>query len=167
MNPRPMLALVLLLAMSCAEPTRPHREPAHLFQAYANTTVDSIQSYCGIDGAFPAQLLSRPPWVGRTTFRLSRWVATTHGVLASRGTDVAVSFTVSQDSNALVFTFGPPLNDTLTGSVLHGGMDMTSGTWTCPATLPFSDDQLLLSKGYHVAPTPSGTWSLFWARPVD
>jgi hypothetical protein len=96
-----------------------------------------------------------------------RWVSITGAVLASRQTAVTVSFSVTQDADDLVFAFGPPLNDSLTGSVLQKVSDGTSGTWTCPATLPFADDSVLLSKGYEAAPAPGGTWSLRWVSPVD
>jgi hypothetical protein len=162
-------AAVLLLAMSCDGhgPTRPPRQPYHVFRADASTLHDSLYSFCGIEGALPVPVMSLPPWDGQATIGVYRWTATTHGVRASRQTGVTVSFSVTQDSNELVLKLGPPLDITLTGSVVHAAMDPTNGTWTCPATLPFHDDSFLLSNGYQATPAPSGTWSLRWMSPID
>ena len=160
---------ILLLAMSCDGSTGPqrHGQPIHLFRADAATIHDSLHSFCGIEGTLPVQPISLPPWQGQATIAIYRWVATTHGVIASRQTNVTVSFSVTQDSNALVLTLGPPLDTALTGSVLRAGRDPTNGTWTCPRALPFVDDPFLQSHGYDPDPPPSGTWSLTWMNPVD
>ncbi|HEY3221004.1 MAG TPA: hypothetical protein VGJ80_09745 [Gemmatimonadales bacterium] len=157
-------AAILLFAMSCDEATRPRppRQPFNMLHAYASTTHDTLYSFCGIEGVLPVPVASLPPWHGQATVWVARWVATTHGVPASRETHVTVSFSVTQDSNALVLTLGPPLDTTLTGSVLQAELDPTNGTWTCPAKLPFRDDAYLVSHGYQAAPTPSGNWSLRW-----
>ena len=69
-------------------------------------------------------------------------------------------------SKQLWTTFSAPVDTTLTGSVLHGGLDPTDGTWTCPATFPFQGDSMLQSKGYDPQPPPSGNWSLGWMNPL-
>jgi hypothetical protein len=155
-------AAVLFVAMSC-DSTGPHIPgPYHVFHAYGITTHDSLQSWCGIEGTLDVPVTSVPPWQGETTVSVGRWVGTTHGVIVSRNRDVTVSFSVTQDSNALVLTLGAPLDTTLTGSVVHAKLDTTGGTWTCPASLPFAADSLLISHGYQATPAPSGTWSLRW-----
>jgi len=162
------IAAALLLAMSCdGTGPLPHGRPTHLFRADAATIHDSLYSFCGIEGELPVQRMSLPPWTGEGTVTLYRWVATTHGVIASRQTAVTIPFSVTQDSTALVVTLGSPVDTTLTGSVLHGGLDPTDGTWTCPATFPFQGDSMLQSKGYDPEPPPSGNWSLRWMNPVD
>ena len=153
---------LLLFALSC-DSTGPHIPgPYHVFRAYASTVHDSLYSFCGIEGTLTVPVNSVPPWHGDATVSVGRWVATTHGVVVSRMTDVAVSFSVTQDSNALVLTLGAPLDTTLTGSVLQTASDPIDGTWTCPASLPFANDSSLVSHGYQAAPAPSGTWSLRW-----
>jgi len=162
------IAAALLLAMSCdGTGPLPHGRPIHLFRADALTIHDSLQSFCGIEGELPVQRMSLPPWTGEGTVTLYRWVATTHGVIASRQIAVTVPFSVTEDSTALVVTLGSPVDTTLTGSVLHVGLDPTNGTWTCPATFPFQGDSMLQSKGYDPEPPPSGNWSLRWMNPVD
>jgi hypothetical protein len=156
-------AAVLFLTLSCDGSTGPHIPgPYHMFNASASTVHDSLYSFCGIGGTLTVPVNSVPPWQGEATVSLGRWVATTHAVVVSRIRDVTVSFSVTQDSNALVLTLGPPLDTTLTGSVIHVKLDSTGGTWTCPASLPFAADSLLLSRGYQTAPAPSGNWSLRW-----
>jgi len=156
-------AAVLLLTMSCDGSTGPRPPgPYHVFHAYALTTHDSLQSWCGIEGALTVPVNSVPPWQGEATVSLGRWVSTTHGVVFSRNRAVTVSFSVTQDSNALVLSLGAPLDTTLTGSVIHAKLGPTDGTWTCPAALPFGADSLLISHGYQTTPAPSGTWSLRW-----
>src|SRR6266851_9767194 len=88
------IAAALLLAMSCDGTTAPqrHGQPSHLFRADAATIHDSLYSFCGIEGELPVQRLSLPPWNGQGTVTLYRWVATTHGVIASRQIAVTVSF---------------------------------------------------------------------------
>ncbi len=163
----PAIAAALLLAMSCdGTGPLPHGRPMHLFRADALTIHDSLQSFCGIEGELPVQRMSLPPWTGEGTVTLYRWVATTHGVIASRQIAVTVPFSVTEDSTALVVTLGSPVDTTLTGSVLHGGLDPTDGTWTCPATFPFQGDSMLQSKGYDPQPPPSGNWSLRWMNPL-
>ena len=61
-----------------------------------------------------------------------------------------------------MLTLGSPLDTTMTGSVLQTAPGPTDGTWTCPTTLPFADDSVLLSHGYQTTPAPSGNWSLRW-----
>jgi hypothetical protein len=162
------IAAVLLLALSCdTTGPRPHGQPIHLFSANAATIHDSLESSCAIEGALPPQLRSLPPWYGQVTVTLYRSVATTHGVIASRQTNVTVSFLVTEDSNALVLTLGPPVDTTLTGSVLHAGLDPINGTWTCPRSLPFVADSFLQSHGYDPEPPPTGNWSIWWQNPVD
>ncbi len=163
------IGAALLLAMSCDGTTAPqrHGQPSHLFRADAATIHDSLYSFCGIEGELPVQRMSLPPWNSQGTVTLYRWVATTHGVIASRQIAVTVSFSVTEDSNALVLTLGSPVDTTLTGSVLHAGLDPTNGTWTCPATFPFRDDSMLQSRGYDPQPPPSGNWSLRWMNPID
>lgn len=160
-------AALLLLATSCNDPLRIHGSPIHLLDASAIAVTSDTQSYCAINTTLSSQLASLPPWAGRITVDVSRWVATTGGVLASRDTTLVLSFTVTQDSSRLVFAFGAPLNDTLFGSVVSAPTYQTSGAWTCPATLPFADNSQLLSKGYQAVPAPSGSWSLRWLAPVD
>jgi hypothetical protein len=156
-------AALLLLAMSCDGSTGPHIPgPYHVFRANASTVHDSLYSFCGIEGTLDVPVTSVPPWQGEATVSVGRWVATTHGVIVSRTSDVRVSFSVTQDSNALVLTLGAPLDTTLTGSAIHAKLDPTDGTWTCPAALPFGADSLLISHGYQTTPAPSGTWSLVW-----
>ncbi len=165
----PGIAAALLLAMSCDGTTAPRgpRQPMHVFRADAATIHDSLYSFCGIEGTLPVQPVSLPPWNGQGTVTLYRWVATTHGVIASRQIAVTVSFSVTEDSNALVLTLASPVDTTLTGSVLHAGLDPTDGTWTCPAAFPFRDDSMLQSHGYNPQPPPSGNWTLRWMNPVD
>ena len=164
----PAIAAALLFAMSCdGTGPLPHGRPTHLFRADAATIHDSLYSFCGIEGELPVQRMSLPPWTGEGTVTLYRWVATTHGVIASRQTAVTIPFSVTQDSTALVVTLGSPVDTTLTGSVLHVGLDPTNGTWTCPAAFPFQGDSMLQSKGYDPEPPPSGNWSLRWMNPVD
>src|SRR6266853_2822472 len=141
------IAAALLLAMSCGTtaPQR-HGQPIHLFRADALTIHDSLQSFCGIEGELPVQRLSLPPWNGEGTVTLYRWVATTHGVIASRQIAVTIPFSVTQDSNALILALGPPVDTTLTASVLHTGLDPIDGTWTCPTALPFVADSYLQSR---------------------
>ena len=116
----PAIAAALLLAMSCdGTGPLPHGRPIHLFRADALTIHDSLQSFCGIEGELPVQRMSLPPWTGEGTVTLYRWVATTHGVIASRQIAVTVPFSVTEDSTALVVTLGSPVDTTLTGSVLH------------------------------------------------
>ena len=164
----PAIAAALLLAMSCdGTGPLPHGRPIHLFRADALTIHDSLQSFCGIEGELPVQRMSLPPWTGEGTVTLYRWVATTHGVIASRQIAVTIPFSVTQDSNALILTLGPPVDTTLIGSVLHAGLDPINGTWTCPTALPFVADSFLQSRGYDPEPPPSGTWSLRWMNSVD
>jgi len=156
-------AALLLFALSCDGSTGPHIPgPYHMFNAVASTVHDSLYSFCGIGGTLAVPVNSVPPWQGEATVSVGRWVATTHSVVFARNSDVTVSFSVTQDSNALVLTLGAPLDTTLTGSVIHVKLDETGGTWTCPASLPFAADSLLLSHGYQAAPAPSGTWTLRW-----
>jgi len=138
-----------------------------MLYAYASTTQDTLYSFCGINGVLPVPVGSVPPWSGQATVWLGRWIATTHGVLTSRETNVTVSFSVTQDSTGLALTLGPPLDTTLTGSALQAGLDPTNGTWTCPRGLPFRDDPYLVSHGYQAAPTPSGNWSMVWMNHID
>jgi len=163
------IAAVSLLAMSCDGTTGPrrHGQPIHVFRADAATIHDTLYSFCGIEGALPVQQLSLPPWSGQASVTLYRWVATTHGVIASRQIAVTIPFSVTQDSNALILTLGPPVDTTLIGSVLHAGLDPINGTWTCPTALPFVADSFLQSRGYDPEPPPSGTWSLRWMNSVD
>ena len=162
------IAAVLLLAMSCDGATGPlrHGQPIHVFRADAATIHDSLYSFCGIEGSLPVQEGSLPPWSGHASVTLYRWVATTHGVIASRQIAVTIPFSVTQDSSALILTLGPPVDTTLTASVLHAGLDPISGTWTCPTALPFVADSFLQSRGYDPQPPPSGTWSLRWMNPL-
>jgi hypothetical protein len=162
------IAAALLLAMSCDGATGPrrHGQPNLVFRANAATIHDTLYSFCGIEGALPVPQLSLPPWSGQASVTLYRWVATTHGVIASRQIAVTVSFSVTEDSNALVLTLGSPVDTTLTGSVLHAGLDPTNGTWTCPATFPCRDDSMLQSRGYDPEPPPTGNWSLRWMNPL-
>src|SRR6266576_177485 len=165
----PGIAAALRLAMSCDGTTAPRGppHPIHVLRAAAPPLHASLYSFCGIEGPLPVQPVSLPPWNGQGTVPLYRWVATTHGVIASRQIAVTVSFSVTEDSNALVLTLASPVDTTLTGSVLHAGLDPTDGTWTCPVTFPFRDDSMLQSKGYDPDPPPSGNWSLRWMNPVD
>src|ERR1044071_22060 len=120
-------AAVLVLTMSC-DSTGPHIPgPYHVFHAYASTVHDSLYSFCGIEGTLDVPVTSVPPWQGETTVSIGRWVATTHGVIVSRNRDVTVSFSVTQDSNALVLKLGAPLDTPLTGSVVRGELDPTDG----------------------------------------
>lgn len=163
------IAAALLSAMSCDGVTGPPPhggQPIHVFRADATTIHDSLQSSCAIEGSLPNQLTGLPPWSGEASVTLYRWVATTHGVIASRQTAVTIPFSLTQDSTALVLTLGSPVDTTLTGAVLHAGLDPTDGTWTCPATFPFQGDSMLQSKGYDPQPPPSGNWSLRWMNPV-
>jgi hypothetical protein len=155
-------AAALLLALSC-DSTGPHIPgPYHVFRATASTVHDSLYSFCGIEGTLDVPVNSVPPWQGEATVSVGRWVATTHGVVFARNSDVTVSFSVTQDSNALVLTLGVPLDTTLTGSVVHAKLDETGGSWTCPAALPFGSDSVLMAHGYQTTPAPSGTWMLRW-----
>jgi hypothetical protein len=160
-------AILPLVALSCDGATRPHGRPIHMLQAHATAVRNDTVSYCGITTSLARQLTSLPPWGGRTTVSVSRWVSTTGAVLANRDTLLDVSFTVGQNADRLVFALGAPLNDTLIGSVLDASTDTTGGTWTCPATMPFGDNSVLVSKGYQAVPAPSGRWSLRWLLPVD
>ena len=152
--------LVILSCNSASGPRVPG--PFHIFNALAVAMHDSLQSTCGIEGSLDVPFNSVPPWQGEATVSVGRWVATTHGVIAARTRDITVSFTVTQDSNALVLTLGAPLDTTLTGSVIHSHLDPINGTWTCPATLPYAGDSLLTAHGYQMTPAPSGSWSLRW-----
>jgi len=162
-------AAALLLAMSCDGLTGPrrHGQPIHVFRADAATVHDSLYSFCGIEGSLSNQVTSLPPWHGQASVTLYRWVATTHGIIASRQTAVTIPFTVTQDDSALVLTLGSPVDTTLTGSALHAALDPTDGTWTCPRSLPFVADSFLQSNGYDPEPPPSGNWSLRWMSSVD
>lgn len=162
-------AAALLLAMSCDGATGPrrHGQLMHLFWADAETIHDSLYSFCGIEGTLPTELTGLPPWSGQASVTLYRWVATTHGVIASRQTALTIPFSATQDSTALVLTLGSPVDTTLTGSALHAELDPTNGTWTCPRSLPFVADSFLQSHGYDPEPPPSGNWSLRWMSPVD
>ena len=161
------IAAALLVAMSCdGTGPQPHGQPMHVFRADASSVHDSLQSSCAIEGSLPSQLTGLPPYSGQASVTLYRWVATTHGVIASRQTAVTIPFTVTQDSTALVLTLGSPVDTTLTGSVLHAGLDPTNGTWTCPTSLPFVADSFLHSHGYDPQPPPRGNWSLRWMFPL-
>ena len=163
MRARLALAAAMLVILSCNSASGPRVPgPFHIFHALAVATHDSLQSTCEIEGSLDVPFNSVPPWQGEATVSVGRWVATTHGVIAAHTRDITVSFSVMQDSNALVLTLGAPLDTTLTGSVVHSHQDPIDGTWTCPATLPFADDSLLISHGYQTTPAPSGSWSLRW-----
>lgn len=163
------IAAALLLVIACDTTGPPHhsRAPTHIFQAHAETIHDSLYSSCAISGTIPAQLTSVPPWYGKALVGISRSIATTHGDIVSRQITVSIPFTVTQNDTVLVLTLGAPVDTTLTGSLVHTGSDPTSGTWTCPTSLPFLADSLLRSKGYDPEPPPSGIWSLRWVNPVD
>ena len=132
-----------------------------MLTAGATAVANDTQSTCGITIDLPL-FTTVPPWSGTTSVEAGRWVATTGGVVASRDTTLTVSFAVTQDANQLVFALGPPLNDTLTGTVILEPSGASSGTWTCPATLPFADNSALISHNYHAVPAPTGTWRLQW-----
>lgn len=165
------IAAALLLALLSCDSTGPRRHggPILLFNANAATIHDSLYSFCGIEGSLPTPKTSLPPWSGQASVGLYRWVATTHGVIASRQTAVTIPFTVTQDSTALILTLGSPVDTTLTGAVIHAdaGYALTDGTWTCPTSLPFLADPSLQENGYDPQPPPSGSWSLRWVSPVD
>ena len=155
-------AAVLFFALSC-DSTGPHIPgPYHVFRATASAGHDTLDSYCGIEGTLDVPVNSVPPWQGQSSVTLMRWVATPHGVTFGKNSEVTISFSVTQDSNALVLTLGAPLDTTMTGSVVHAKLDTTGGTWTCPAALPFGSDSVLMSHGYQTTPAPSGTWTLKW-----
>jgi xanthine/CO dehydrogenase XdhC/CoxF family maturation factor len=169
MRPRLALAAAALATMSCGRVTEPRRpgQPIHIFRADASTVHDTIYSFCGIEGVLPTPQTSLPPWTGQASVTLYRWVATTHGVVASRQVAATVAFSITEDSSALVLTLHSPVDTTLIGAALSAPLAPTNGTWTCPANFPFSNDASLLANGYQAVPAPSGTWSLAWMRPID
>src|ERR1041385_3346317 len=163
MRARLALAAAMLVILSCNSASGPRVPgPFHIFHALAVATHDSLQSTCEIEGSLDVPFNSVPPWQGEATVSVGRWVATTHGVIAAHTRDITVSFSVTQDSNALVLTRGAPLDTTRTVSVVHSHLDPIDGTWTCPATLPFADDSLLISHGYQTTPAPSGSGAVRW-----
>jgi len=158
----------MLLGLACeSSPTRiPHGSPIYMLNAHASAVSNDTQSTCGIWASLP-QFNTVPPWSGSAPVQAERWVSITGGVLAYRETTLTVSFAVTQDADQLVFALGAPLNDTLIGTRILEPRGASSGTWTCPATLPFAANSVLVSHNYHAVPAPTGSWDLHWQIPVD
>src|ERR1041385_2001510 len=155
MRARLALAAAMLVILSCNSASGPRVPgPFHIFHALAVATHDSLQSTCEIEGSLDVPFNSVPPWQGEATVSVGRWVATTHGVIAAHTRDITVSFSVTQDSNAVVLTLGPPPAPRRAGWVFHSHQPPIDGTWPSPATLPFADDSLLISHGYQTTPAP-------------
>ena len=74
---------------------------------------------------------------------------------------------VRADATHLTLRLGPPLALDIPGTLDAPGGDTWTGTWGCPATLPFASDSTLLSNGYLADSLHAGSLRVTRTTAVD
>ena len=74
---------------------------------------------------------------------------------------------VRADATHLTLRLGPPLALDIPGTLDAPGGDTWTGTWGCPATLPFATDSTLLANGYLADSLQAGSLLVTRTTAVD
>jgi hypothetical protein len=151
--------------LACTEPRLP---PSYFFSATAQhyDGATARTSRCVVVGHVSVDSFALPPWSAVATLQIRREVVVVGGARVARDTSLAVPISTNQDSGRLVLILGPPFQDSLTGSVVSDLTQPSSGTWTCPSSLPFANDSSLKAEGYQAVPAPPGDWFFAPSLPI-
>ncbi|MBK6781600.1 MAG: hypothetical protein IPG75_18995 [Gemmatimonadetes bacterium] len=176
--PRPVLAalaLCLLVACDSTGPDRAHPRVA-LLNALAryDDSTHGRRHYCTLSGSW-----LMPRWPDSTsadtaTLYFTRsvffdTVLTNASPGVQRDTllaSLAVQW-VRADATHLTLRLGPPLALDIPGTLDAPGGDTWTGTWGCPATLPFASDSTLLANGYLADSLHAGSLRVTRTTAVD